>query len=214
VRVGACVVLLAGAGLSTVQYVAFWHADFDAKVYTRNVAASARLHDVRVVDVWVPPTVVSPLRLPDNYVSRVFRPLPQVHAQTSGTDLQVLDELGIPRRAQVEPGLASRPGPVEGCGHAVKDTLETIDLVAPERGDPLESSWWVAVDYLAGADGEVTATFGEMQVRLPVRQGLHQFLARGEGPIDEATFEGRDSGLVLCVDKVTVGKVQVWDETQ
>ena len=98
-----CLVLLAGAGLSTVRYVALWHDDYVAKVYTRNVAEAASVRDLHVVDVWVPEDVVSPLRFPDNYVSRVFRPLPAVHASTAGNDLQILDERGAPGAPRSSP---------------------------------------------------------------------------------------------------------------
>ena len=212
-QVGVCLVLVAGAGLSTARYVALWHADFVAKVYTRNVAQAASLQDLEVVDTWVPQDVVSPLRFPDNYVSRVFRPLPAVHASTSGTDLQVIDDLGVPRRAEVVPGVASRPGPVDGCGFLVKGGSRTIPLEATDEADPLESSWWIAIDYLASEDGEVTARFGGTEVRVPVMQGLHQYLTRGEGAIDEVVLDTGPSALGLCVDKVIVGKVQAWDQT-
>ena len=213
-RVAVCLVLVAGAALSTVRYVELWHADYEAKVYTRNVAAAAEVHDLHVVDVWVPEAVVSPLRFPDNYVSQVFRPIPAVHAATSGTDLQLIDDLGIPRRAEVAPGVRSDAGPIEGCGYPVKGRPRTIALESPDHADPLESGWWIAIDYLAGADGVATGTFGDLEVEVPVMQGLHQYLMRGEGPIDEVTLDTGASGIVLCVDKVSVGKVQVWDETQ
>ena len=212
-RIAVCLVLLAGAGLSTVRYVALWHDDYVAKVYTRNVAEAASVRDLHVVDVWVPEDVVSPLRFPDNYVSRVFRPLPAVHASTAGNDLQILDERGAPRRAEVVPGLASLPGPIEGCGYAVKGGPRTIALEDTRLGDPLEAGWWVAIDYLASEDGVATVTLGSTEVRVPVMQGLHQYLTRGEGPIDEVVLDTGPSGLGLCVDKVTVGKVQAWDET-
>ena len=59
----------------------------------------------------------------------------------------------------------------------------------------------------------VTATFGGTEVRVPVMQGLHQYLTRGEGAIDEVVLDTGPSALGLCVDKVIVGKVQAWDET-
>ena len=213
VRLAVCLALVAGAGVSTTRYVALWHDDYVAKVYTRNVAEAARVRDLHVVDVWVPEDVVSPLRFPDNYVSRVFRPVPAVHASTSGTDLQIIDDRGVPRRAEVVPGVASLPGPVDGCGYAITDGSGPIALEATEDADPLEAGWWIAIDYLAGEDGVATVTFGDTELRVPVMQGLHQYLARGEGPIDEVVLDTGKSGLVLCVDKVTVGKVQAWDET-
>jgi hypothetical protein len=211
-KTAVCLVLLVGAGVSTARYVALWHADYVGKAYTRNVAAAAQVRDLHVVDQWVPEAVVSPLRVPDNYVSRVFRPLAGVHAHTAGTDLQIIDDLGYPRRAEVVAGLRSAPGPVPGCGYPVKGVARTIELSGPDDAAPPESEWWIAIEYLASQDGTATATLAAREVEVPVMQGLHQYLARGEGPIDEVTLDPGRSGLGLCVDKVTVGKVQAWDK--
>ena len=59
----------------------------------------------------------------------------------------------------------------------------------------------------------MTATFGGTETEVPVMQGLHQYLVRGEGPIDAVRLDTGRSALGLCVDKVVVGKVQAWDET-
>ena len=206
-------ILLAGAGLSTVRYVALWHTDYDGKVYTRNVAASARLHDLRVVDAWVPADVVSPLRFPDNYVSRVFRQFPNIHVLTEGNDLAILDADGLAQPADVEPGVQSGRGPTPGCGYPVVGRRTTISLRQPSGAEPLESTWWAAVDYIADRDGVLQATIGDETRDHQVLQGLHRLLVRGEGEIGKTTLSVETPGVALCVDQVRVGKVQVWQPT-
>jgi hypothetical protein len=206
-------ILLAGAGLSTVRYVGLWHTDYDAKVYTRNVAASARLHDLRVVEAWVPADVVSPLRFPDNYVSRVFRQFPNIHALTEGNDLAILDADGFPQPADVEPGLESRRGPTPSCGYMIVGKQTTIPLRQASGAAPPDPTWWAAVDYIATGDGVLRATLGGETRDFQVMKGLHRLLVRGEGQISATRLSVETAGVTLCVDQVRVGKVQVWQPT-
>ena len=215
VQVGLCVALLAGAGLSTVQYVAFWHDDFDAKVYTRNVAAAAQ-----------------PARPPRRgRMGACRRRQPAAHprqlrlaglpAPPPGPRGDVRHGPPGPRRGRHPPTCAggARTGVPARTGqglrlrrqglrtdHRSRRTGRAQTRSSPHGGSRSTTSPAPTV--------RSAASFGDVEVRLPVLRGLHQFLARVEGPIDEVAFEGGDSGLVLCVDKVTVGKVQVWDEKQ
>ena len=203
--------LLAGAVLSTVRYVGLWHADYDAKVYTRNVAASARFHDLWVADGWVPTDVVSPLRTPDNYISRVFRQFPSIHAVTEGTDLSVLDELGIPHPAGVDPALASLPGRPDRCAFPVGTDPVEVPLDEGRGTEPLGTQWWVSVDYLSGQDAQLDLQVGDTRGEHRVEQGLHRLLVRGEGPVDQVVMRTASSDVALCVDEVRVGEVQEWE---
>lgn len=211
VLVGA--VLIAGAGLSTVRYVALWHDDYDAKVYTRNVAAGARLHDLRVVEAWVPIDVVSPLRFPDNYVSRVFRQFSNIRALTAGNDLAILDQTGIAKPADVAGSRSSLRGSVARCGYKVTTREKTIGLRPRATEEPLESTWWVAVDYIATGDAIARVELGDLSGDYQVLQGLHRLLVRGEGSVSDATLAVKGAGVTLCVDQVRVGKVHEWQPT-
>ncbi|WP_165807254.1 hypothetical protein [Nocardioides currus] len=206
--------LLAGAGVSTVRYVALWHADYDGKTYTRNVAASAQLHDIRVAAGFVPEDVVSPLRFPDNAIARVFRQFPNVRVLSEGNDLSMIDEVGLVHPADVEPGLVSRRGPKAGCGYPVDAEPTTIELRTSARAGDVGDSWWVAIDYIGGSDTVLGLRVGDVDRDVQALSGLHRFLVQGTGPVRSATLRVEASDVALCVEQIRVGKVQEWQPTQ
>lgn len=202
-------VVLAGSLVSTVRYVGYWHEDVPARRYTLEVIDQARIHDLRVVDAWVPEDVLSALHAPANSTAAFFRPLPEVRVLDSGNDLLALDEDGRAAPAYVEePALFSEEGPQPGCGHLV--TTEPV-VVALEQRDPpvpLDPVTWLEIGYVGSEDGLVHLEYAGVSQAYPVERGPHTLLVQVRGADGQVTMQVETEDVALCVDRVRVGPVE------
>lgn len=201
-------VVILGTTLSNVQYMRFWGGAFPAKAYVQSVVRQSNKEPLRLVDKAVPQVVLAGTSFPGNLPSRLFQPLGQdrVSAATVGNDLKILRPSGEAATATVA-GAQSRPGPLTDCGYPIRETAIDIGFV----GSPPEFFWWLEMSYAANEDGAVELNVGGGHQRVKVQRGLHRLFVQGEGSIAELSFRSLTSGVVLCVDQVSVGDIAPLD---
>lgn len=202
---GVVAALAIGAVWSTVDYGRTWQQRNLSGDFTRTVIRESETAPLRVVDVALPPEVVSPLLFPANLPSRFFSPLGEdsVRAFLVGNDLQMLDAWGVPRDAAVAATVEAPAGPDEGCGYAITESPTRV---------PMEGTapyfWWMEISYLAAVDTEIEVRYGTTEVTHPVPAGPHRLFLQGGGDIDHVRLATGDDDALLCVDRVKVGAVE------
>ncbi len=208
--------VVAGSVVSTLAYAAAWHGDFPSRVYVRHVQEQSLDAPLRIVDQPVPPAVVSPeWDAPERTrASWVFRPLgPRVLASLEGNDLQMLDEEGLARSAEVRAMVASVPAPADGCGYRVGPEEGAADVVvplAPVPGEePVPELWWGSLGYLASADGRLGIAVGDELRTISVRRGLHRYVWLGKGTPQVAARLVSLADAEVCVDQVAAGSLEI-----
>lgn len=198
--------LVVGAFVSSTQYVLNWHDDYPARKFFQNVVAQAGQRQLKVIDQQLPLSVL-PREGPTSFEvpSQVFTPLgDRLVAGMRMNDPEVLSPDGLAYPARVAARRQSSPGPVEGCGHLVRQRPRAIALAPVLGEEPVGDFWWASISYLASDDGVATLTFNGLSTDMEVRRGLHDFVFLGSGPADQVVLESR-SAVVLCVDTVRAG---------
>ena len=209
VLVGAVAgVVTVGCVVSNLAYVVGWR-DFPQKDYVTRVIETARAQPLRVVDRAVPTSVMLPVGYPNNMPSRMFKPLgDRLVAEPAGTDLRILRSDGGPGTlAAREGGALTRPGPVPGCGYAVRDATTPL----PFDGAPQEWGWWAVVRYLSQHDATLRVTIGGRSTDIPVLRGAHTYVLPGTGPFADLSVRGA-AGNVVCVDSIAIGSLEAWED--
>lgn len=199
----ACGVVLVGSLFSTSAYSGFWHA-YPAATYVENAISASRQGPLNVVDE-PPPEIVMPVTsYPSNLPSQMLLPLgDRIRAVDSGTDLSMLNDAGIPYPAYVTPGVTAEEGPLPDCGHQVTDR----PLEIPVNGAPQDYFWWMQISYLAGEDGELRVSTGELTRTVEVRSGAHTAYLRGEGAFAPLVLETSSPEVIMCVDRLAIGDI-------
>jgi hypothetical protein len=197
------VVALSGCYSSAV-YAGYWHRDNASDKYMHNLQADLRRHGaVDLVDEPVRESVLSQLSAPRNTTRELSELLSdRVSFPESSPHLVVVDADGGLRQAQIQLGLASKPGPVPDCGWLV-DAAGADDI--PLTGRAFEYSWWLRIGYLASADSPVTVSAGRTRVESNIERGVHSLYVKVEGTFVSVRIEGLSPGTRLCVDTVEVG---------
>lgn len=190
--------------VSSYSYARIWHGNNPGDDYTH--AAIRGLHDEGEVDLAnqvVPHEVIPGFSSPYNTTGRLLPLLVDNARFPSVTeDLAVLDDGGSPRRALIQPAVASLNGPDEDCGWKVQGRPVTIPLT----GTAFDFGWWVRIGYLGSAADTTEVRMGGTILEAPVRPGLHSIFLRVEGELSSVTIGGLDRATTLCVDTVEVGQ--------
>lgn len=205
-QVGA-VAFLVGSLVSSISYARPWHddANMPQRAYVDTVRSELGSTPVTVADTGVSDDVLWSVAFPYNQISRFLAPFGErIQVTDAGNDLQIFDQKGHLVDAGIEGKPRSGLGPVEGCGYPVNASTEIP--ITPV----LSFSFWMSVNYLAGADGTVTIRAGENTIEAPVKRGLHILFVRTEGAYDAVTIEPAD-GVGLCVDQINVGALTAAD---
>lgn len=198
----ALLVVCAGGAWSAASYARIWHDRNPGKAFFSTARAELdRQERVDLADQGLP--------------QRVTGALDPVYGSTGGTlpllspaarfpevthDLHVLDEDGAVVGARIAPATTTEPGPVTGCGWAVRTSARL-----PLAARVIDRGWWLRVDYLAAADTGLSITAGESTRVANLRRGLHELYVRVDGAFDEIELGGTDDGVTVCVDQVVVG---------
>ena len=203
VRVLTALVVVGGV-ISSTQYARYWHHDNASQSYLHNLAQDLRAYGrVDLADQPAPDAVLSHLTAPLNTTRRLAELLTEeVSFPSSSPNLVVVADDGGLRRAQIDLGVTSLPGPTPNCGWRVTED----GLTVPLAGRAFEWTWWMRVGYLASADSPVTVTAGRTTVETSVRAGLNSLYVKAEGSFTSVRFDGLDPGTTLCVDTVEVGQ--------
>lgn len=204
----AVVAALAGAMVSSTLYVLNWHADYPARVFFQNVVAQAEQRPLTLLDQRIADEVILPKLGATEFEvpSQVFTPLgDRIVAGARMNDPDVLSPEGIAYPASIDAVRQSEPGPVDGCGHVVRQQRPRTIPLAPAADDaPTSDIWWASIGYLASGDGVATLSFDGLSTDMEVRRGLHDYYFLIPGSADEVTLQSR-SDLTLCVDNLRVG---------
>lgn len=199
---------------STALYAVPWHQrwsdeQFPERYFISNVIQQVDALEpndrIVVADTrlpWRVGTVIAPY----NTVAYKLAPLaPQLTATKAGNDLLTFDEDGWLAEATVAGDNRADPGPDEGCGYGFS-TSRVIPVVPVVQG-----SWWLEIGYLAGADGAVTVTAGDVSRDTFVEAGLHRLFVQVDAGFDAVTITSVD-GAGICVDSIAAGALEAGDE--
>ncbi|NUT33372.1 MAG: hypothetical protein HOV79_09880 [Hamadaea sp.] len=152
----------------------------------------------------VPNEVIEGYWYPYNLQSKFFLPAEhQPYFVTEAEKPSILDDEGHIRPATVT-GVEIPRGPVEGCGHLVGNSTPTrIPLDHPV----IEWDWVVYFGYVSSGNATASLRLGGTTREFPVRQGLNQIFLAVHGGGDAVEVSVADPAVVLCTNKITVGKV-------
>lgn len=204
--VTAAVVVVSALGLvSSTQYVLHWRDSGPAEAYFGHLlpALDDASTPITLADDTVPPGVMWGLGYPDNTLSHLLRPYPQVHfADVASDRIGMVAEDGTVSVLAVDSVRASTDGPHRRCGWRVEQSPVTIPLDGPVAF----GGWWVRIGYLSSGDSPVRVTAGDVVHDTTVRAGVHALYFAGGGSFDSVTIGGLADGVSLCTDDVTVGR--------
>ena len=204
VAAGLLTLVTASSVISTVRYVHIWHTQNASDTYVHNLAADLRSYGaVDLVDQPVPEAVVPGIFAPDNALVRLV-PLLSKRATfpSYSSRLLVVGPDGGLRTAAIQLGVASEPGPTEGCGWRVTSDGTRI----PMQGRAFRWVWWLRIGYLASHDSPMTVRAGGSVVHTSVESGVHSLYVRVEGSFSTVRLDGLEDGVTLCVDTVEAGQ--------
>lgn len=199
------VFVVVGSGLaSSIAYARIWHSDNASDAYMHNLRHDLRAQgQVDLADTVVPEEVLSNLTAPSN-TTRRLAPLAssRVKFPAVSSQLNVVGPDGGLRKALIQLGITSRPGPVSDCGWKVGATGLTIPL----EGRAFVWTWWIRIGYLSSSDSPVTVSAGETELGAVLSKGPHSLFVRVEGSFDSVRISGLNPGTTLCIDTIEVGQ--------
>ena len=151
----------------------------------------------------MPDSVFSDLAAPSN-TTRRLAPLvsDRVRFPAVSPRLLVVGPDGGLRAAAIQMGVASEPGPTEGCGWRVTSAGTRI----PMQGRAFWWVWWLRIGYLASHDSPMTVRAGGSVVHTSVESGVHSLYVRVEGSFSTVRLDGLEAGVTVCVDTVEAGQ--------
>jgi len=210
VKVPASVVVIlllvvAASGVaSSSAYAGYWHHDNASDAYLHHLRDDLRAEGrADLAETVVPDSVFSHLAAPSN-TTRRLAPLvsDQVRFPAVSPRLLVVGPDGGLRAAAIQMGVASEPGPTEGCGWRVTSAGTRI----PMQGRAFWWVWWLRIGYLASHDSPMTVRAGGSVVRTSVESGVHSLYVRVEGSFSTVRLDGLEAGVTVCVDTVEAGQ--------
>ena len=199
---------LGASTYSTILYTLPWHDDrsMPQRTFIETTRASVLEKPFKIAEVWVPEQIMSPLFFPYNTASNFFSPVSEdVTVVSSGNDLHVFNLDGDLFPAVILGDPRNLPGPVAGCGFLVTEEPVTIPIAGV-----IDFNFWMTINYLSGAPGQVKIDAGNSTRTLEVENGLHTGFVTTEGSFDEITFTPIGS-TALCVDQIRVGQLVPFD---
>ncbi|WP_028650671.1 hypothetical protein [Nocardioides halotolerans] len=206
-RVTALVLVVALLGTySSIRYVVTWNSDHRGRTWIQNAtgALTSSKQDIALVDTVVPYFVTNSYRYPEDLQSRILVGYPHADwTEVATDDLSMFDDRGQLREAVVEGVRANEPGPDPGCGYTVRQSPVAIPLDGPLLG----GGWWVRIGYLSSGPSPVKITAGGMSHATTVQPGLHAMYVLAGLDFDSVTISALGSGVTLCTDDVTVGRI-------
>ena len=203
---GAATVMLVGAVVSTLAYVAPWHRDFPAREFVANARTTIAADPVPVADVEVPELVQLPIHYPHNLPSHLLAPYGDlVQTSKSGNDLRILDAHGRSSQAGIGGGAVAEPGDEEGCGLRVGSRAQQIEL-ARENMDTFP---WTSLNYAASGNGRAQIRFdGRRPYEIDIAAGPHTYFLVGDGAYSAVEIRTTTPRLELCLDVVRAGPIE------
>lgn len=183
---------------------------FPERVYVDTVTATLDDNDLWtpiVLDTVVPPWVRGTRHAPDDRLSRFLAPLrSELTVVSSGIDVMMLDD-----RGRVGPAhIASEPNhgepPVPDCGFLVQREPVTVPLTPTTAPDP-----WIAIDYLASADGLLDVYVGGELHEISIRSGLGLLWLPVDADPGSITLGARGD-LTVCASAIRVGAPSIRTE--
>ncbi|SEL25907.1 hypothetical protein SAMN05444583_107117 [Rhodococcus maanshanensis] len=196
---------VAGSLVSTATFADSWRDD-TTRDYLANARSALAAHrDVPLLEQPTSIWVLLPVAHPHNLVSHVLGPLPDRPEFAAATpELRMLDDDGRLVDAEVTWVRTIDPGPEPGCGHRIGTDISELPLDGPLAG----WEWTVRLNYLASADGEITASLQQGDpVTVPVRRGPNSVFVRLTGGGGLLEIRAMDPDLTLCVGSGPVGVV-------
>lgn len=203
VLVLALVVVVSGTWSSAAYTLKFRDKNQSRAYFDTAVTDIDRVGNIDLVNQALPPTVMDLLFFPRNTTGDLL-PMMTEHARfpQSAPMMSMLTETGDLRSVVVSSGVASTPGPDEGCGWRITDRGRTVPLTAAA----FDFSWWLRIGYLSSSDSPVRITAGEEVVDTMVLSGLNDLFVRVDAGFDSIRFDGLASDTTLCVDVIDVGQ--------
>jgi hypothetical protein len=201
--VALTVAVCVSGAISSAAYARIWHTRNPGKDYMANVVSTISGQGaVPLAHQRVPGDVMQSARALYNDTAWLI-PLAvdNVSFPDATSRLFVLDERGRLRPADVDAGVTSPEGPLEGCGWRVREQGREIPLTART----LDLEFWIKIGYLSSSASEVTVAAGDSRVHTGLRRGLGELFVRVEGTFDSVTLSGLEPGVTLCVDTIDVG---------
>ena len=122
--------------------------------------------------------------------------------ELSTDHLNVVDDQGRVRPAQLSNARRGLPGPEPGCGYAVRQESVSVPLDGPAAF----GGWWVRIGYLSSGQSPVVVTAGTASFSTVVRPGVHALYFHAGDEFDSVVVSGLAEGVTLCTDDVTVGR--------
>lgn len=201
--VAAVLLFLTGSVVSTADHVRTWEESLSPGYLPTARASLAAASDEPLLDHEVPQQILWPLARPYHFASHFFAPLEDRPPFGEATaELRMLDALGNLGEARVDAARWLEPGPVEGCGHAVRGTATTR---AGLDGPLWPREWTAQLNYLATRDGVLEVSLDGGTVRTPVRQGAGTVYVRLTGGGQTLNVTSATTGLGVCLDSAAVG---------
>lgn len=195
---------LVGSVYSSLRYVEYWHEDSPAERYVAAARADLEpLDGLSIVDEPVPEELVLAPNAPFNRPSKLLGPLEKrLRPVSAGTDLRMFGSDGRLGPAVITPGISHRDTPSGKCVALVRPRAVAS---VPLEGSVTDDTWWMGINYLASADGEITVRAGRNTTTLPVLEGPHTLFIRTTGPYDSVRLSALSQDTSVCVDKIAVG---------
>ncbi|GEP37218.1 hypothetical protein NPS01_08810 [Nocardioides psychrotolerans] len=204
VTVGLVAVVSVSGLISSARHVHIWHTENVSDAYVHRLQAELRTYGaVDLADQAVPEDVVPAEFTPDNQVRRIVELVSdRASFPESSPALAVVAPDGSVRKALIDTGVTSRPGPESGCGWRVDED----GLRVPLTGRAFPWQWWIRIGYLSSTDSPVVVSAGDTVLETQVQAGLNSLFARVDGSFDAIRLTGLDAGATLCVDIIEVGQ--------
>jgi hypothetical protein len=203
---GLLAAYLAGA-LATTVLLAPQGQNREDRRYVESIRSA--LHEnptVVLYDEQVPPEILLGAFGPYSQLSQVLSTLPEnPRFDAPSEQLRQVRPSGAVVPVTFEDPAFGVPGPVDGCGYAVKDRVARVPLSRDVTGKVV-----ARVDYFTDLDTLMTLRVGDRSVALPVSPGAHRIEAvldlTGQPAQDKAELQLEEgTGSAVCVGSLLIG---------
>jgi hypothetical protein len=203
VALGLTAAYLVGSAFGTAVLVPHFQNTEDRSFVT-NIRAGLAADPNRVIfDELAPADVVLPLVGEDSLLSRILAPLPESPAfDQPSSRLRVVASDGQLDPVKLAGSIDSAPGPVSGCGFAVKQANTVVPLLVEIRGRLI-----VHLNYFTDRESTVTIRTGDWQTEFEAVPGPNEMWVPVPDLHAQVTqFEmANDGGGTVCVVDLEAG---------